>query len=476
MEIKRVTGEFQNRNSKALWTIESIPNILYAIERLFAECDGELIRAEMQPLGYENQPIDRMTAHLVTLARYVASANRQCCDELDHPLFVGFANKATSALHNIVLEDITTDNTFEMQSYVEVYDQSGHYYRSETRPELTVKDFLGLDTVVPEEGAFVVENVETVGWFRALFRSGYENMGLSDADINTLLEICLHAGEFEHKEHHPVGNVVSEIMDATVIKPFIESIWGHDMITQEKLTDLERGTQLVDAIVSAVTFGQGALVLKSSGLTGKAAAKGLLKTYAVDVISDMSTTAVINVCDELGMPAGLSLLAGLMTGCKVSTGAGKYVFKDAADQIVKEVDADGLKVILKNNGVNPEDLMWGGNKESKITNTLTDAQKSRLNALNNTINDHLTDRDFSGTLRDLQGNPISNGRGGYFDHLGEMRDSYKSLQKIKKALEGSLKNPNLTDVDRVLLQEGLDKANSYIRKIEELFDPYGGIN
>ena len=34
----------------------------------------------------------------------------------------------------------------------------------------------------------------------------------------------------------------------------------------------------------------------------------------------------------------------------------------------------------------------------------------------------------------------------------------------------------LEDVDRALLQEGLNKANSYINKIEELFDPYGGIN
>jgi len=98
-----------------------------------------------------------------------------------------------------------------------------------------------------------------------------------------------------------------------------------------------------------------------------------------------------------------------------------------------------------------------GSEGGTVANTLTDAQKSRLNALENTINDHLTDGDFSGTLRDLQGNPVPNGRGGYFDHLGKMQDSYKSLQKIKKALEGSLKNPNLSDVDRTLLQEGLDK-------------------
>lgn len=127
------------------------------------------------------------------------------------------------------------------------------------------------------------------------------------------------------------------------------------------------------------------------------------------------------------------------------------------------LDYDSLGVKTKNSG-------------SGTTNTLTDAQKSRLNALENTINDHLTEDDFSGTLRDLQGNPVPNGKGGYFDHLGEMKNSYASLKKIKKALEGSLNNPNLSTVDRELLQEGLDKANLYISKIQELFKPYGGIN
>ena len=51
-----------------------------------------------------------------------------------------------------------------------------------------------------------------------------------------------------------------------------------------------------------------------------------------------------------------------------------------------------------------------------------------------------------------------------------------SLKKIKKALEGSLKNPNLSDIDRTLLQEGLEKTNSYITRIQDLFEPYGGID
>ena len=83
---------------------------------------------------------------------------------------------------------------------------------------------------------------------------------------------------------------------------------------------------------------------------------------------------------------------------------------------------------------------------------------------------------FSGTLRDLHGDPVLNGRGEYYDHVGEMRDSYILLQKIVKALHCSLRNLNLSDGDRVLLQEGLDKSMSYINRIEELFEPFGGIN
>ena len=75
----------------------------------------------------------------------------------------------------------------------------------------------------------------------------------------------------------------------------------------------------------------------------------------------------------------------------------------------------------------------------------------------------------------MQGNPVPNGKGGYWDHLGEMKDSYKSLKNIKRGLEGSLKNPNLSNIDRQLLQDGLDKANSNIDKIDKLFKPFGGI-
>ncbi|MFU8646640.1 polymorphic toxin type 28 domain-containing protein [Lysinibacillus sp. RSDA_15] len=120
----------------------------------------------------------------------------------------------------------------------------------------------------------------------------------------------------------------------------------------------------------------------------------------------------------------------------------------------------------------------GSNKkpaEDKGTVNVTRAQQRNLDTLDNIVNKHLTDKDFSGTLRDLQGNPVPKPGGGYWNHLQEMQDSYKGLVKIRKGLEGSVKNPNLDAETRKVLQDGLDKANKNIKKIEDLFEPFGGI-
>ena len=112
---------------------------------------------------------------------------------------------------------------------------------------------------------------------------------------------------------------------------------------------------------------------------------------------------------------------------------------------------------------------------ANTANTLTDAQKSALDKVDNVVNNNLKDTDFSGTLRDLNNDPVPNGNGGFFNHKEEMQNSYKALQKAKNSIEGSLKNPNLSSVDRKLLEDGLAKAVKYIQKIEDLFRPFGGI-
>jgi len=115
------------------------------------------------------------------------------------------------------------------------------------------------------------------------------------------------------------------------------------------------------------------------------------------------------------------------------------------------------------------------NTNINILDKLTRAQKRNVETLNNIINNNLKEHDFSGTLRDLQGDPVPKPGGGFWDHKTEMVQSYNSLQGIKQGLEGSLQNPNLDPEIQAFLQEELSKANSYINQIEELFKPYGGV-
>ncbi|ETT50138.1 WXG100 family type VII secretion target [Paenibacillus sp. FSL H7-689] len=124
----------------------------------------------------------------------------------------------------------------------------------------------------------------------------------------------------------------------------------------------------------------------------------------------------------------------------------------------------------------PAEKTVEGTRSSPIVEDLSRAQQRNLTTLDNIVDKHLTEMDFSGTLRDLQGNPVPNKKtGGYWNHLQEMQDSYKGLSKIKRGLEGSLQNPNLSPSLKSTLEGALDKANTNLKKIEDLFEPFGGI-
>ncbi|MCG8516063.1 MAG: polymorphic toxin type 28 domain-containing protein, partial [Halanaerobiales bacterium] len=99
---------------------------------------------------------------------------------------------------------------------------------------------------------------------------------------------------------------------------------------------------------------------------------------------------------------------------------------------------------------------------------LSRSQQKHINKLDNLIKNHLKETDFSGALRDLQGNPVPKPGGGYWNHLGEMQDTLTGLQRVQKGLKGSLKNPNLDSATRQFLQDSLDNATHYIQKNNDL--------
>lgn len=346
METKGVTEDFRER-ADTEFTIWDIRDKMGLIETAYEECDGLLTSAGMSTLGYEKQDYTMMLEHLNILIDYVLDAHAQAHDILDHPLYLAFVNGAAQTLGEIVLNDITTENTFGMEEYVQFTEIDNIYYTREIKDHLTMSDFLGLEEVNPGEGVPVLENIETIGYFTELFRADYE--GMTEGDINTMMEAYLYGGEFVHESHHPFGNFISGILDVTIVKPLIECIIGKDLITGDKLTEFEQGMQFVDVLLGVLTLGQGTAAMKSADLTGKDAAKQLLKVWAVDAVSDTAAYTAGYVCDELGMPPGVTFIASLLTGCTVSLEVGKYVFRDGG-KIVKQLDADEMLEYVRGKG------------------------------------------------------------------------------------------------------------------------------
>ena len=73
----------------------------------------------------------------------------------------------------------------------------------------------------------------------------------------------------------------------------------------------------------------------------------------------------------------------------------------------------------------------------------------------------------------MEKTPVPNNKGGYYNHLQEMKQSLVALRKSVKTLEGSLQNPFLAVPEKKIISDALDSAYKYIKDIESLFNEYG---
>ena len=153
---------------------------------------------------------------------------------------------------------------------------------------------------------------------------------------------------------------------------------------------------------------------------------------------------------------------------------------EKAEEVINNVVSEGEKIAEEVTEVAEKVVSDSGkivnDVSEAVLNKLTPAQRASINKLENTIRDHLKEKDFSGTLSDLKGKPILDDKTGKpFQHLYEMKCSFAALDEVKKSLGNSLNNPNLDIEVKTLLTNELNKAVSYIDRIKELFKPYGGI-
>jgi hypothetical protein len=96
-----------------------------------------------------------------------------------------------------------------------------------------------------------------------------------------------------------------------------------------------------------------------------------------------------------------------------------------------------------------------------------DSQARHVTKIDNIIQDHAKPHDFDGVAKELAGERIPKPGGGYWDHVGEMKQSVKDLQKHVRVLENSLKDPSHSPAVRSYIQGAIDKGTDMISRMQK---------
>lgn len=142
-------------------------------------------------------------------------------------------------------------------------------------------------------------------------------------------------------------------------------------------------------------------------------------------------------------------------------------------------DSDqGLKPNVAGNMTDDEKAEYGGagsgsptppendheKQESKPVNKLNQKQESAIKKIDNTIKNALKDHDITGTLKDMDGNPVPKESGGYWDHMQEMQNTLRGLRNHADTLK-NVNNPEA--------QAAYGRATDAINKIESALKGHG---
>ncbi|WP_276590376.1 hemagglutinin repeat-containing protein [Enterobacter roggenkampii] len=103
-------------------------------------------------------------------------------------------------------------------------------------------------------------------------------------------------------------------------------------------------------------------------------------------------------------------------------------------------------------------------QESKPVDKLNQKQESAIKKIDNTIKNALKDHDITGTLKDMDGNPVPKESGGYWDHMQEMQNTLRGLRNHADTLK-NVNNPEA--------QAAYGRATDAINKIESALKGHG---
>lgn len=305
------------------------------------EIENVLEEAGMSGLNYRDMENEILACKdlLVKMNVYIPSVLPELQICLDKPLYKHFDKGATEALSRIHMEDYTTENTLGIKTHTQVqsgYAAGNFQHLEKVKNKLSIEDFLGL--TMNKSSGNIIDVPNDFKVFTDLFKTDYEitkeNLNKHGKDI-TLEEYLIQLqtmGEYQHTMNQPVKQFVSNLLDVTIIKPFIEACTGKEFITGEDLSDFDRNMKGISAVIGIVTLGQ-------SGFWRMPLKEGLEflgKSVMLDMISTGASYGTSELCKKCNLPEPITLLLSGMAGISVSIVGGKYIFKKTDGTIIYE--------------------------------------------------------------------------------------------------------------------------------------------
>lgn len=136
------------------------------------------------------------------------------------------------------------------------------------------------------------------------------------------------------------------------------------------------------------------------------------------------------------------------------------MFRDQVVELAKEGKIPVFEI--------PEPVVGSPLGTTSPQSKLTKAQKRRVDKIDKIIDDHLTERDIQGLIRDVSRNPVPKPGGGHFDHFKEVTEAIKGLKNEIRSLRKSMRNPRMDAATREEIQCAIDKAHNMITRVEKI--------
>ena len=190
-----------------------------------------------------------------------------------------------------------------------------------------------------------------------------------------------------------------------------------------------------------------------AGLAG-AAVKDIADKMTSDELEHLVTLKMMGN-DEITS----KYLSSLQDKYAPDTASNPNIGKDLTDEQKKELGGSGAGT-----GTPPPPENDPNKSEEKKVDKLNQKQESAIKKIDNTIKNALKDHDITGTLKDMDGNPVPKESGGHWDHMQEMQNTLRGLRNHADTLK-NVNNPEA--------QAAYGRATDAINKIESALKGYG---